>query len=77
MKTVVPMSTEAVSAAYADDLQTAIVAMAALIGILLLTFLVIRATFKIARIFFIRQVVADTLAAAVLASVILIGLLNR
>ncbi|MBB2941069.1 hypothetical protein FB565_000773 [Actinoplanes lutulentus] len=77
MKTTVPTSIEAISSAYTQDLTAAIIAATALAAVLLITYLVIRATFKIIRIFILTRLIADTLAVGLLATVVIIGLLNR
>ncbi|BBH71680.1 hypothetical protein ACTI_83650 [Actinoplanes sp. OR16] len=77
MQTLVPTSTDAISATYAEDLTAAIVAATALAAVLLITYLVIRATFTVLRLFIVRQVIADTIAVGILVTAVLIGLLNR
>ncbi|MEU4692451.1 hypothetical protein [Actinoplanes sp. NPDC023714] len=77
MQTIIPTSTDAISATYAEDLTAAVVAATALVAVLLITYLVIRATFTVLRVFVVRRVIADTLAIGILVTAVLIGLLHR
>ncbi|GAA4967975.1 hypothetical protein [Actinoplanes utahensis] len=85
MRTIVPTSTYAIPSsadgAYVHEMTAAITSAAGLVPVLLIAWLFVFATFKIVRLFIdalrLSPIVADCITGALLAAVVVIGLLHR
>lgn len=85
MKTIIPGLIRAIpphtESMYAQDLATAVVAAAALAAVLVITWLVIRATYVIVRILTeaarMPATMAGRVTTALVTTMVIIGLLNR